>query len=622
MLPRPYGCVAPQNLRANRATQWLAILCCALLLCCFALMAWYAVRAKSATFDEPAGLVAAWVLVHDHDYRIDPEDPPLFKLYVAAGTRQDQMPRDHQLPQWSGMLTDLRQAVSFTRITLYQTPGTNAIDVLAAARARMIFLGLLLGAMIGWWSWRLGGPLAAVVATALFCFDPNFLAHAPLIKADVATALLLLSLMMSIWLLGERATIARMLAAALLLGALILTKSSGLLGVPILGIALLCRVLLPAPWPVLRWTARTRLARVAAGAAIGAGALLVVYLMIWGFYSFRFAPTADPDQQFDMQSVVDAGCANEFNQLHAGQDPSRQQQLDWQAQWRPPVPVRAALWANAHRFAPQAWIEGFVFLWAASFQRMTWLCGHVSTSGWWYYFPLAMAFKTPLATLVAACMALAFWSWRRGDVFVRNYWPLCCILIMPVLYMVAVIAMHLNLGLRHVLPVYPYLFIILGVTAAKLWSRRPGTTTAVVVILLGGLAAETYSAYPDFIPFFNVAAGGARGGLRLLSDSNLDWGQDLPLLAQWERQHPDDAVYLLYFGTADPACYGVQHFNMLGVRTPPPRVFPGQRTILAVSATLLQGAYGSEESHRQLEPLTRQTPLAVLGGSIYLFEMH
>lgn len=608
-------------MRARWAGSWLAVFCCALLLGCFAVTAWCAVRTKSATFDEPPGLLAAWVLVHDHDHRIDPEDPPLFKYYVAAGTRDGDLARDHELPQWSGMLSDLRQAVSFTRITLYQTPGNNADAVLAAARMRMILLGLLLGWMIAWWSWRLGGPLAAVVAVAVFCFDPNFLAHTPLVKADVATALLFLSLMMSVWLLGERATLGRMIATALLLGAAVMTKSSGVLGIPILAAALLCRACGPAPWPVLRWIMRTRLARLAAGAAMLGGAVLIVYLMVWACYGFRFAPTADSNQQFDVQSVVDAGSANEFNQLHADDEPSRQQVLDWQTQWMPPITVRLAMWANAHKLAPQAYIQGFLFLWAASFARTNWLCGHASTTGWWYYFPLAMSFKTPLATLAAAAMALAFWSWRRAGAFARNWWALCCILLVPVLYMAAMIAMHLNLGLRHVLVIYPYLFIVLGVTAASFWRRRPRATVTVVAIVLAGLATETYCAYPDFIPFFNAAAGGARGGLRLLSDSNLDWGQDLPLVAQWERQHPDDAVYLLYFGTADPAYYQIRNFNMAGVHTPPPRVFPGQRFVLAVSATLLQGAYGSEAQHHQLQPLLYQAPLAVLGGSIYLFEM-
>jgi 4-amino-4-deoxy-L-arabinose transferase-like glycosyltransferase len=263
-------------------------------------------------------LVAAWVLAHDGDFRMDPEDPPLFKYYVALGTRSDDMPRNYASPEWTALLGELAALGKFARATLYQTAGTDADALLAAARARMILLGIALGLLIAWWSWRLAGPLAAVVALAAFCLDPNFLAHAPLVKGDVPTALLFLSLMTAIWLLGEWATAPRGLATALLLGAAIMTKYSGILGIPILAVALLCRALGPMPWRVLHWTARTRRARLAAGAAIAAGAIVVVYIMLWGCYSFRFGPAHDPGQLFDMREVVDLCRANQYGQVYAG----------------------------------------------------------------------------------------------------------------------------------------------------------------------------------------------------------------------------------------------------------------------------------------------------------------
>lgn len=621
MLPRTQRCVASAQSSAAAITR-ITLFCCALLLFCFAATGWFAWRGKCATGDEPLDLVAAWVVVHDNDYRMDSEDPPLLKYYVALGTRDQDMPRNHQIPQWTAMLTTRGASFGFSFLTLYRTYKTEADTLLAAARARMIFLGALLGVMIAWWSWRLAGPLAAVVALAVFCLDPNFLAHAALVKNDVPTALLFLALMMSVWLLGERGTIVRMLATALLLGALIVTKYSGLLGIPVLGIALLCRAIGPAPWRILRWTARIRLMRLTAGAAIGAGMLVIVYVMMWGCYSFRFGPASDPAQRFDVQSYVEACRVNEYRRAHNGQAPGPQQSLDWKAHWRPSLNLRLALWANRHELAPQAWIEGFLYTYVTSLVRPTWLCGQTALVGWWYYFPLAMAFKTPLATLLGLCIALAIWPWRRcGSIFARHWWPLLCILIVPVLYMAVAMGARLNLGLRHVLPVYPYLFIFLGVTAAMAWRRNSGIAATITAILLAGLAIETYCAYPDFIPFFNVAAGGARGGLKLLSDSNLDWGQDLPLVAQWERQHPDDAVYLLYFGNGDPKQYGIHSYNMWIDHTPPPALGPDQHFVLAVSATILQGTYLSDEERRQIETLKGQAPIAVLGGSIYLFKL-
>jgi hypothetical protein len=530
------------------------------------------------------------------------------------------MPRNHASPLWSALLSDPFALGDFARATLYQTPGTDADALLAAARARMIFLGIILGVLIAWCSWRLAGPLAAVVAVALFCFDPNFLAYSPLVKGDVPITLLFLALMMSIWLMGERATLLRMAAVALLLGALITTKYSGVLGIVVLAVTLLCRGLGPGSWRVLHWTARTRSARLVAGTAIGAAALLIVYVMMWGCYGFRFAPTPDPALRFDTHKVLETCCEQQFGREYADQPHTQDQWLDWKAHWRPPLAVRAAIWANQHELAPQACIEGFLFQYSLSFVRLTWLCGHAATVGWWYYFPLAMAFKTPLATLLGLCIAVVVWLWRRGDVFARHWWPLCCILVVPVLYMAAAMASRLNLGLRHVLPVYPYLFITLGVTAARMWRYRPGITAALIAMLFAGLTAETYSAYPDFIPFFNIACGGTPNGWHLLGDSNVDWGQELPALADWVHQNPGYQLQLIYFGTADPRYYGIHYVPIAGGFAPPD-MQPGESNlppVLAMSVTAWQNPFLPEKD--LLKSLQRRKPLAVLGGSMYLFD--
>jgi hypothetical protein len=180
----------------------------------------------------------------------------------------------------------------------------------------------------------------------------------------------------------------------------------------------------------------------------------------------------------------------------------------------------------------------------------------------------------------------------------------------------------MNIGVRHLLPIYPLLLIAIGMAAARMWAARP-RTTAVVLALAGiGLAIETLSAYPNFIPFFNTMAGGSRGGLRLLSDSNLDWGQDLPLLAAWQRANPNQKLYLAYFGTADPAYYGIRYVNLpAGYQLGPPTGRIDSPGVIAISATLLQGTYDRDRLGRSLYHwlADREEPFAVLGGSIYLF---
>jgi hypothetical protein len=266
--------------------------------------------------------------------------------------------------------------------------------------------------------------------------------------------------------------------------------------------------------------------------------------------------------------------------------------------------------------------------------RPTFLCGKFSGVGTWWYFPFAMAVKTPVATLIAfagAAILGAIWLFRRKNNPRRSdpaappmeIWTALCLVVPVLICLGAAMASNLNLGVRHVLPIYPLLFAAVGLVMAKLWGWRPAPALAAGLLVMIALAVESCSAYPNYIPFFNVLAGGSRGGLRLLSDSNLDWGQDLPLLAAWQRNHPDTKLYLAYFGTVDPAYYGIRYTNVrdgyLGGPPMQPITGPG---VLAISATSLQGTYWDRIADRPYwSRLWTVKPFDVLGGSIYLFHI-
>jgi len=219
-----------------------AIFCCAALLVIFAVTAHLGCRNKSATFDEPYDLVAAWLHTFYGDFRCDPEDPPLWKYYAVVGRNAGDMAIDRQTSLWQEMLRKHASGWYYAIDTLYHTPQNNADDLIRSVRDRMIGVGVLLGILIAWWAWRLAGPLAALVALFAFCLDPNFLAHAPLIKNDVPLALALTALMAAVWLLGERATHLRIIGVILLTALAIVTKFSGFLALPILAAALLSGV--------------------------------------------------------------------------------------------------------------------------------------------------------------------------------------------------------------------------------------------------------------------------------------------------------------------------------------------------------------------------------------------
>ena len=143
------------------------------------------------------------------------------------------------------------------------------------------------------------------------------------------------------------------------------------------------------------------------------------------------------------------------------------------------------------------------------------LLGQYSTTGWWYYFPLAVLIKTPIPTLVLLCVGIAN----------RRAWPRAMFLIVPAAGLLAVaMAASLNIGLRHVLTIYPFLFMLAGYGAAQLWHRS--WRGAILIGLAGWCVCDAVLIAPHHLSYFNVLAGGPRQGHRVLADSNYDWGQN------------------------------------------------------------------------------------------------
>jgi hypothetical protein len=173
----------------------------------------------------------------------------------------------------------------------------------------------------------------------------------------------------------------------------------------------------------------------------------------------------------------------------------------------------------------------------------------------------------------------------------------------------------MNLGYRYVFPVLPFVFISVGLAAGGLWRWRMGK--GLVLALGAALCVETLAAYPNFIAFFNAAFVSHR--FELLGDSNLDWGQNLPLLADWQRKHPQDLIYLDYFGGDDPNRFG-SFIDIHDYSAPPPALPPRDRpAVVAVSANYIQLKIYNLSALIALGVDLRRKPIAVLGGTIYLY---
>jgi len=238
------------------------------------------------------------------------------------------------------------------------------------------------------------------------------------------------------------------------------------------------------------------------------------------------------------------------------------------------------------------------------------LLGSVSDKGWWYYYPVAVALKTPVPTLVLLAV-IPFAGFKRDHLAL--WIPLA-------LFAAASLASARNVGLRHVLPLYPILFVLAGGAAALLTRGRVARAAAVA----GGLwlAGSTLFIHPSYLAYFNEVGGGPANGSRLLSDSNIDWGQDFIRLKALMEREAVSHILLGWYGNQDPALYGIayQYLPSVGHIHPPDRhLVPPGRTLLAVSAMTLQGMF--QRDREAYAWLRQRRPLAVVGWSIFVYDL-
>jgi hypothetical protein len=476
------------------------LLICAALLIAFAVTSYTAVLTKSATADEPLHAVAAYVRTFYGDFRLNPDHPPLWGYWAMLPQSRSSLKLDLDSEDWKALPEKLWLGAKFSTGVLYRTAGNDPDRFINRSRLMMLAPAILLGAFIALWAWRLRGAAAAIIATTLFCFDPNFLAHSPLVKDDVTMATIFFLVAYVTWRAGQELTWSGAVTIALLVAAGLNVKFSAMLLPLVLAIVLIARALLPQTWRVLgrdvQDTARKSLLAVAmllftAGISI---------LGIWACHDFRYAATHDPGVRLDLQDIALAGVWEDMVATSPnGRIPTREQAA---AQ---PLPIlsRLALAATRRQLLPEAWLAGLLETYHTTRSWPCYLMGEYRRTGWWYYYPLAILFKTPLATLAALGVAIVLLVRRITRL---DRWTIICLLVPLLVYGLAVITSRLDQGIRHVMPLYPFAFVLSAVALADLFQRWRRAGGILLSVLGLGLIIESVAAYPNYISFFNVAA--------------------------------------------------------------------------------------------------------------------
>jgi hypothetical protein len=197
------------------------------------------------------------------------------------------------------------------------------------------------------------------------------------------------------------------------------------------------------------------------------------------------------------------------------------------------------------------------------------LAGRVSESPFALHGLASVALKLPLSALVLLGIA-GVRATRAGREGARSAW----LLLPPAVVLLASAFDLTNPGVRRVLPAIPFLLLFAGQAAFR--PRHPALV-ATLALLAGGAGLEAAAAYPHHLAYLNPLGGGTRNGPYVFDESNVDWGQDLPALAAWQRAHQreGETLRLYYFGSAVPAAYGVDavRFELDQVEAPPPGLY-------------------------------------------------
>ncbi len=438
-------------------------------------------------------------------------------------------------------------------------------------RLPMAALTLVLVLAVARCGTQLLGPTAGLAAATLAAFSPTVLAHGHLVGTDVGCAL---AMLLASWaaLLALRApSIRRTAVLGLALGAAVLTKFSALALYPALALLALVASL---GQPVARWQPWA----VVAGAAVAS--LLVINA---GYLGEGFG------QPLAAYALRDPTLAR----LAAG------------PLGRLPLPLPA----DFVRCYDTQHVE-------ASGLYPVYFHGTWSTHGWWWYFPAALGLKETLPLLGLAAAGLVLLVTRR----VRLEPLVAAFLAAPPLVFASLLILltDIDLGVRYLLPVIPFLCLMAAVPFAREALSPRGRRIAGALVALH--AAVSLAATPAHLAYTNGLVGPPDDAWRWLADSNLDWGQELRRLHAYLAARGLPTIRLAYFGRVAPEVYGIPY------ELPRGPLAPG---LYVVSASFLAGRPYFLYDHGQVyeappdafAAFRRLTPTAVIGHSLFVYNL-
>ncbi len=535
-------------------------------------------RSDSQTTDEAVHLSSGYTYLIKHDFRFNPEHPPIIKALAALPLLiiKPSIPLDNEYWQKADKFFEDHWflTLQFSQKMFYQS-GNNPDQLLFWGRLWPILMLMGLGMAIFMISKAIWGWPGSLVSFGLFIFDANFIGHGHLITTDVGAALGYLLSIYVFWRFLHQPNYKWVLLTGLMIG-----------------ISLLIKFTLLILWPAMiilfiyfAWTQKISKSKISSILWKFLIILGLSWLIVWGAYGFNYQlPPASGHVYQDIRLVNQARIdwQNDGNMINL--ELNRNPKLENIINHIYPY-LRYLL-------VPRDFWKGLImtFSHAAGGHRV-FLLGKLADKGFWYYFPIIFLVKTSLASLLLIFLAIKK-QWRHQE----NSHQVNFFLIAAGIYFIIAMLSKANLGIRHIFPIFPLLYIIAG----GIWPLTKKWQKIAVVVAFGWLFIEVIITYPSYIGYFNQLAGGSSYGYKIARDSNLNWGEDIKRIKNYIAKSIPEEPYVIYGWNGETALdyYGID-------RQPSEALNPASKGYIIIDASaLVNRDYQWLQHYRPIDQIT------------------
>ncbi|MGB9762831.1 MAG: ArnT family glycosyltransferase [Minisyncoccia bacterium] len=563
-------------------------------------------KGDALTFDELAHLGAGYSYLVKHDYRLNPEHPPLSKDIIALPLLFLKLNFPDQHPSWAQKETapPWWAQFDFGRELLYRS-GNNPRQIIIFSRSAMIMFLILLGWLLFFWSKKIAGNLVGLGVLIFFAFSPTFLAHGRLTNTDIGAAAGALIATMAWLRFLKKPGWLNIFWAGLAFGLAMIFKFSLILLIPFFAIITLIYAILFSPEK--KQIPKIIILYLGKSLLIG---LIGVIFVIWPVYQFHI-------QNYPIEHQI----RDTINDISGHPVP-----------WARDI----ALWLTKHESlrALGQYARGLLM----ASQRTAWgntavFMGEIAANSWLVYFPTLYFLKEPLAfhllsfiALIAALIVLGQLIKKHGWLnWLKNNFIILACLLWVVVYWTGALLGNLNIGIRHLMPTFPFIYILVAFGLKQLFLlinsiRAKKIALLIVLLLFYWYIGASLSTFPYYLSYYNELAGGIKNGYKIAVDSNYDWGQDFYRLLQFIEKNKIEKIYIDYFGGEDLDYWLKDRYLLLQ----PKEIKKPPQGWLAVSVNQLQGGLakpvrGFDQPTGYYKWLENYEPKARAGYSIFIY---